>query len=177
VKLEVAGTPNATVLPNNAIFKINSTGGNGVYVGNYGATESYATYIQAAYVASDSPVVQYNLILQPNGGNVLVGTTSTTGTAVVHIPATSSKYAISFRGGSTTSAACAFYNSAGGGVGEILIGASSTTYSTSSDYRLKTDAQPMTGASDRVLALKPVNFEWISTGDRVDGFLAHEAQD
>jgi hypothetical protein len=34
----------------------------------------------------------------------------------------------------------------------------------------------MTGASARVLALKPVNFEWISSGDRVDGFLAHEAQ-
>jgi hypothetical protein len=34
----------------------------------------------------------------------------------------------------------------------------------------------MVGASDRVLALKPVNFEWISSGERVDGFLAHEAQ-
>jgi hypothetical protein len=35
----------------------------------------------------------------------------------------------------------------------------------------------MTGASARVQALKPVNFEWISSGDRVDGFLAHEAQE
>jgi len=34
----------------------------------------------------------------------------------------------------------------------------------------------MTGASDRVLALKPVNFEWIVDATRVDGFLAHEAQ-
>jgi hypothetical protein len=51
------------------------------------------------------------------------------------------------------------------------------TYATTSDYRLKTDAQPMSGASDRVLALKPVNFEWISSGERVDGFLAHEAQE
>ena len=34
----------------------------------------------------------------------------------------------------------------------------------------------MTGASDRVLALNPVNFEWIVDGTRVDGFLAHEAQ-
>jgi hypothetical protein len=40
-----------------------------------------------------------------------------------------------------------------------------------------TDAQPMTGASARVQALKPVNFEWISSGERVDGFLAHEAQE
>jgi hypothetical protein len=34
----------------------------------------------------------------------------------------------------------------------------------------------MTGASARVQALNPVNFEWISDGERVDGFLAHEAQ-
>tara|TARA_R110000868_G_scaffold346002_1_gene607070 strand:- start:14 stop:424 length:411 start_codon:yes stop_codon:yes gene_type:complete len=34
----------------------------------------------------------------------------------------------------------------------------------------------MTNATARVQALKPVNFEWISDGTRVDGFLAHEAQ-
>jgi len=61
-------------------------------------------------------------------------------------------------------------------VGKITVNNSATAYVTSSDYRLKTDAQPMTGASDRVLALNPVNFEWISDGTRVDGFLAHEAQ-
>ena len=61
--------------------------------------------------------------------------------------------------------------------GEIVNSGSTTVaYNTASDYRLKTDAQPMTGASDRVLALKPVNFEWIADGKRVDGFLAHEAQ-
>ena len=63
-----------------------------------------------------------------------------------------------------------------GVVGAISTSGSSTSYATSSDYRLKTDAQPMTGASARVQALKPVNFEWISSGERVDGFLAHEAQ-
>jgi hypothetical protein len=63
-----------------------------------------------------------------------------------------------------------------GNVGTISTNGSATAYNTSSDYRLKTDAQPMTGASARVQALKPVNFEWISSGDRVDGFLAHEAQ-
>jgi hypothetical protein len=62
-------------------------------------------------------------------------------------------------------------------VGSITTNGSSTAYNTTSDYRLKTDAQPMTGASARVQALNPVNFEWISTGERVDGFLAHEAQE
>ena len=62
-------------------------------------------------------------------------------------------------------------------VGSISITTTATAYNTSSDYRLKTDAQPMTGASARVQALNPVNFEWIADGTRVDGFLAHEAQE
>ena len=55
-------------------------------------------------------------------------------------------------------------------------GGTSIAYNTSSDYRLKEDWQPMTGASDRVLALNPVNFAWKADGSRVDGFLAHEVQ-
>ena len=62
-------------------------------------------------------------------------------------------------------------------VGSISVTGSTTSYNTSSDYRLKTDAQPMTGATERVQELNPVNFEWIANGSRVDGFLAHEAQE
>jgi hypothetical protein len=61
--------------------------------------------------------------------------------------------------------------------GSITISGASTVYATSSDYRLKEDWQLMSGASDRVLALKPVNFAWIESGNRVDGFLAHELAD
>jgi len=61
-------------------------------------------------------------------------------------------------------------------VGTISVNGSATAFNTSSDYRLKKDAQPMANASTRVLALKPVNFEWIKSGTRTDGFLAHEAQ-
>ena len=56
-------------------------------------------------------------------------------------------------------------------------GTTSTSYNTSSDYRLKTDVQPMTGATATFKQLKPVNFEWIADGTRVDGFLAHELQE
>jgi hypothetical protein len=69
-----------------------------------------------------------------------------------------------------------FYNDTAQ-AGLISISGTSTTYGTSSDYRLKTDVQPMAGASARVQALNPVNFEWIANGTRVDGFLAHEAQE
>lgn len=62
-------------------------------------------------------------------------------------------------------------------VGKITIGASSTGYVTSSDYRLKQDVKDMTGAIDRVKALAPKRFQFIADADTtVDGFLAHEAQ-
>ena len=62
-------------------------------------------------------------------------------------------------------------------VGGVSVSGSTTNFVTSSDYRLKTDVQPMTGATARVKLLKPCNFEWIVDGTRVDGFLAHEAQE
>ncbi len=78
-------------------------------------------------------------------------------------------------GSNSTNTLIQFYRNSSG-VGTVTTTGSSTAYNTSSDYRLKTDVQPMTGASARVQALNPVNFEWIADGTRVDGFLAHEAQ-
>jgi hypothetical protein len=69
------------------------------------------------------------------------------------------------------------FHNPNGVCGEIVTSGSSTSYNTSSDYRLKEDVQPMVGASDRLMALKPVNFAWKADGSRVDGFLAHEAQE
>jgi len=66
-----------------------------------------------------------------------------------------------------------FYN-ANGNVGNIITSGSSTAYATSSDYRLKEDDVPMTGATERVKALRPINFAWKASGSRVDGFFAHE---
>jgi len=63
-------------------------------------------------------------------------------------------------------------------VGSIMrSGTDSVSYNTSSDYRLKEDWQPMEGSIDRLMQLKPCNFAWKADGSRVDGFLAHEAQE
>jgi hypothetical protein len=63
-------------------------------------------------------------------------------------------------------------------IGSIqLNGTTGTHYLTSSDYRLKENVVPMTGSIDRLKALKPSKFNFITEPDRtVDGFLAHEAQ-
>ena len=118
-----------------------------------------------------------------SSGNLLVGKTSDSfaiqGSSILSdgraLFTCSGNYALYLNRKSSTGIIQGFaYNEAA--VGSITVGASSTAYNTSSDYRLKTDAQPMTGASARVQALNPVNFEWIADGTRVDGFLAHEAQ-
>jgi len=62
----------------------------------------------------------------------------------------------------------------GNDVGSIQTSSNSTLFSTSSDYRLKEDVIPLSGAKELVKALKPCNFNWISSGDNVNGFLAHE---
>jgi hypothetical protein len=69
------------------------------------------------------------------------------------------------------------FGNGGNFVGDIRTSTTNTAYNTSSDYRLKEDVQPMVGSVDRLMALKPVNFAWKVDGSRVDGFLAHEAQE
>jgi hypothetical protein len=60
-------------------------------------------------------------------------------------------------------------------VGAITENGTSTSYGTTSDYRLKENVVPMNGALDRVDALKPSRFNFIADADKtVDGFLAHE---
>jgi hypothetical protein len=109
-------------------------------------------------------------------GNVLIGSGAVRRyTDILSVKNASSYTILSERTGTGSEGHLIFQNG-NGAVGTIFTNGTATSYNTSSDHRLKTDAQPMTGASARVLSLKPVNFAWISSGDRVDGFLAHEAQ-
>ena len=58
--------------------------------------------------------------------------------------------------------------------GQINFNGSGTTYTTSSDYRLKNTIAPMTGALAKVAALKPVTYKWNADGSDGQGFIAHE---
>ena len=113
-------------------------------------------------------------------GHLFLGVTSQLGAA---------KFLVSFNGtaenayvarttrSETGSNFAYFLNSLNQSAGSIThTGSTTVAFTTSSDYRLKEDDQPMTGATERVKALRPVNFAWKADGVRVDGFLAHEAQ-
>jgi len=65
-----------------------------------------------------------------------------------------------------------------GTVGTIRTNGSSTSYYTSSDYRLKENVVTDWDATTRLKQLKPSRFNFIADGDTtLDGFLAHEVQD
>ncbi len=61
-------------------------------------------------------------------------------------------------------------------VGYIMTNGSSTSYNTSSDYRLKENVVAMTNATTRLKQLQPKQFNFIAdeTNTLVDGFIAHE---
>lgn len=61
-------------------------------------------------------------------------------------------------------------------VGQITENGSSTSYTTTSDYRLKENILSMTGALDKVAQLKPVTYTWKADGSNGQGFIAHELQ-
>ena len=61
-----------------------------------------------------------------------------------------------------------------GAVGNIRTNGSNTAFNTSSDYRLKENIAPMTGALAKVAQLKPVTYKWKIDGTDGEGFIAHE---
>jgi len=67
-----------------------------------------------------------------------------------------------------------FYNG-NGTVGGIVTDGSSTSYNTSSDYRLKENAVAISDGITRLKTLKPYRFNFKADKDKtVDGFFAHE---
>ena len=111
-------------------------------------------------------------------GNVLVGATAAPSASVSGVLISSPDYQgsrWSRASGTTTTNMIAFSN-ANGDVGMISTSGSTTTYATSSDYRLKNTITPMIGALARVAALKPVTFKWTADNSDGEGFIAHELQ-
>jgi hypothetical protein len=67
----------------------------------------------------------------------------------------------------------------GTGIGSITQnGTTAVAYNTSSDYRLKTNLEQISNGIDRLKQLPVYRFNWIAdeSGNKVDGFVAHEAQ-
>ena len=110
-------------------------------------------------------------------GNVLVGTTSLLAdNAAVNAKifrATEGYILRSHRSITGASPHYYFFNP-NGFCGKIETNGSSTSYVTSSDYRLKDNVVPITGALEKVTQLNPVIWKWKVDGSNGQGFIAHE---
>ena len=58
--------------------------------------------------------------------------------------------------------------------GSITISGGNTSFNQTSDYRLKENLKPIAKITERILKLKPINYNFIGYKENTDGFLAHE---
>jgi len=119
-----------------------------------------------------------------NDGNLLLQKTSATNSGAgtyFQVPTTPTTMPVYLHFCKTFSGArdAIDFNHNGSRVGSVQFDNTSTSYNTSSDYRLKTAVNYDWDATTRLKQLRPARFKWIANGDDavpVDGFLAHEVQ-
>ncbi len=107
-----------------------------------------------------------------SSGNLLVGKTGSA-FGKFEVAAAAECGAFQFTG---TAGTFRFLNASAGTIGSIQWSATTTSYNTSSDYRLKESIAPMTGALAKNELLNPVTYKWKADGSDGQGFIAHELQ-
>jgi hypothetical protein len=108
-----------------------------------------------------------------SSGNLLVGLTSG---ASYRLDVSSNGTTTARINRSTNTGNLIDFANGGGVLGNISTNGFSIAYNTTSDYRLKDNVVPMTGALDVVSALKPCTFTFKEGGQASQGFIAHELQ-
>ena len=185
-KLTVTGVsgPNNGPLSNGILALTTGTGAITDTRMLFGVVDDSYGWIQTG----DYGVAYRFLILNPNGGNVLVGTTNQspaegTGVGVRIGNNGTSQFSSSGDAGLSSNRTSDNGNAVtlrrdGTLVGSISVTGSSTAFNTSSDYRLKENVNYEFDATSRIKQLKPCRFNFKTDADKtVDGFIAHEIPD
>jgi hypothetical protein len=150
---------------------------------------SQANYAVPAFQGLTSAGNVGDIVMQPGGGNLLVGTTTASAKFVVNGVGGTSGMGFRFTGwgsgigaagtfesANTSNADVIYFNTSAANVGKISITSTATSYTTSSDYRLKHDVAPMQNALATVAQLNPVTYKWNADNSESQGFIAHELQ-
>jgi len=182
-KLHVYGSGEVQTLQRNSgsannytLFKT-QTGADQAYLGFSDAgVNDFAIYnVQNGYVRIATNNTERMRIT--SNGDVLFGTTTVNATPGLTVSTDATYGTQVYSNTSYNSTRNAYYWAYNGSVvGYIQTSTSSTSYVTSSDYRLKENIAPMTGALATVAQLNPVTFTWKLDGSDGQGFIAHEIQ-
>lgn len=150
--------------------------GSGFTVGGASPTGRFVMYPTAGYAAYFYSATE---IMRIDGVNqtMQIGTTALNiGKLNVAGYQTGGFYGIACRASGTTGQPMTYQNSSGGTVGSIDTTNTSTSFVTSSDYRLKENVKPMQNALNTIAQLNPVTYTWKIDGSSGQGFIAHELQ-
>jgi len=178
----------STTGTNNVLFQQNNTGGSfNVALENssggsiasgtsaYSAVLSHNGAYPIAFCTSNTERMRID-----SSGNLLVNRTTVYN---------SEKFGVTY---SSNSGACAIFNDTNPQNGNTFLqfrnggttagsitsnGTTTMTYGSASDYRLKKDLVPMTGALSKIALLKPRVGKWIADDSEFQGFIAHELQE
>jgi len=173
----------STTGTNTTFYSTNNTGGS-FYFGldNSAGTEFGTAYAGAIYRSGAYPINFYTNAAErmriDSSGNLLVGATSPSVTSSLQVKRSGGNPVAVHNNGGTSGYfnQILFLNNAGtADIGYIArTNDNSVAYNTTSDYRLKENIAPMTGALATVQLLKPVTYKWKSDGSEGQGFIAHE---
>jgi hypothetical protein len=157
----------------------------GTYGGDISFNGSYVKFssgtTEAMRIDSSGNVLIGGTAIEPAGGAVngislKPSSSATVSNGMVEICNANSPALI--LGSTTGDATLARFRRAGTVVGSISVTAGATAFVTSSDYRLKTNLEPIVNGIERVKQLPVYSFNWKidESGNKVDGFIAHEAK-
>ncbi len=158
---------------NDLPLNINRVGGDGGFI----------RMLRDGTTKADIGIKSNNFVLDVNNserlrvksnGKILINRTNEDGTGVIHI-AVNSGGGISVRTAVQSSQTMLDFGNQNGVVGSIKTSGSSTSFNTSSDYRLKENAVAISDGITRLKTLKPYKFNFKADATTtVDGFFAHE---
>jgi hypothetical protein len=138
-----------------------------VRLGSYGGSQNLTFYT----VSSERARIT-------SSGNLLVRTTTATGFQdglSLYQDSGNSQLIVGHGNGAASGNSYAGFLYNGSAIGNITQnGTTGVLYNLTSDYRLKNNQQPLTGAKDFVMALQPKKWQWWDGSGEGVGFIAHE---
>ena len=159
--------------PNTGAF--NDTNKSHAHIGLQGPDGG--SQINFGTAAANNTVATTRMVIDGNG-DILFGTSTKANDFTYLELATNNRRILNIGSSTVSQQTLVNFRNPNGVVGELQTDGSTTSFVTSSDYRLKENVVEMTDALDRVSKLKPSRFNFIANPDKTyDGFLAHEVQD
>ena len=177
--LSASSTNNQTFLGSN--YYLNSSG-NAIYINSDYATSYAQTNGQHIWQVAPSGTAGGTATLTQamtldNSGNLLIGQTSRglQNSNSFNLDLNSSEMYVNHASGVASGTPYILFGYNATNIGSITQnGTTGVLYNLTSDYRLKNNPVPVTGAKDFVMALQPKTWDWWDGSGKGVGFIAHE---